>query len=74
MQVIVYSISEEDTDPVLTERASDTSYDGNSSKPPRGRSLFDLVDIKTRNTVLRIGTWNITKMYQKGKIENTRNE
>ena len=52
---------------------STTTDDGLDSNP-NGRSLPERVAVKTRNRLLRIGTWNVRALYQAGKLNNALKE
>ena len=40
------------------------------SKPFQGNSRLDTCRLKTRNKIIKIGTWNVRTLYQKGKLAN----
>ena len=52
---------------------STTTDDGKDSDP-HGRSLPERFALKTRNRLLRIGTWNVRTLYQARKLTNALKE
>ena len=52
---------------------STTTDDGKNSNLHE-RSLPERVALKTRNRLLRIGTWNVRTLYQAGKLDNALKE
>ena len=51
-----------------------TTTDEGKDSNPHGRSLPERVALKTRNRLLRIGTWNVRTLYQAEKLNNALKE
>lgn len=55
---------------VRTNSLLDNNEDGNDPNLHSGRSLPDRVGLNARKNAIKIATWNVRTMYQKGKIDN----